>query len=213
MKPRLLDLFSGAGGCAKGYQRAGFYVVGVDVLPQKNYCGDEFVQDDALEYIAKYGHEFDAIHASPECQGYSVIQSIWGKKYRMQIADVREALQATGKPYVIENVEGARSHMINPLMLCGTMFGMRILRHRLFECEPPVYFPPASCAHTLPVVKVGRRPDPDKHFVAMAGHFADVAQVKQVVGIDWMTGKELAQAIPPVYCEFIGRHLMEAMQV
>jgi SAM-dependent methyltransferase len=137
-KPRLLDLFCGAGGAAKGYQRAGFYVVGVDIKPQPHYCGDEFHQGDALTYPLE---GFDAYHASPPCQGYSIMLNLpWlrDKKYPMLIQPVRELLLAVGKPYIIENVGGARYRTsrqdgLKAAFLCGQMFGLPIFRHRYFE--------------------------------------------------------------------------------
>jgi hypothetical protein len=138
-KPRLLDLFCGAGGCARGYQRAGFYVVGVDNRPQPRYAGDEFVQADALEYVRDHGHEFDAIHASPPCQGYSDgANNIHGRPTtRCRSPTCARLLEATGLPYVIENVEGARKHMRDPVTVCGLSLGLNVRRHRLFECNFP----------------------------------------------------------------------------
>ncbi len=131
--PSLLDLFCGGGGAAMGYSRAGFTeIVGVDNQPQKNYPF-EFVQADALEYLTEHGHEFDAIHASPPCQGYSIMRNLpWlrDKEYPLLIDPVRELLEATGKPWVIENVMGAH---LPAGWLCGTMFGLPFYRHRAFE--------------------------------------------------------------------------------
>ncbi len=130
---RLLDLFCGAGGAAMGYSRAGFTeIVGVDNQPQKNYPF-EFVQADALEYLVEHGHEFDAIHASPPCQGYSIMRNLpWlrHKEYPLLIDPVRELLEVTGRPWVIENVMGAH---LAAGWLCGTMFGLPFYRHRAFE--------------------------------------------------------------------------------
>ena len=145
---KLLDLFSGAGGCAKGYQQAGYYVVGVDNEPQPHYCGDEFHQADAFEYLAEHWQEYDAIHGSPVCKGYTVMHNLpWlrDKVYPLQILPLRESLTAIGKPYVIENVMGARwgakglakrgleAHGMQAGWLCGRMFGLPFYRHRLFE--------------------------------------------------------------------------------
>ncbi len=144
---RLLDLFCGAGGAARGYQGAGFHVTGVDHEPQPRYAGDAFVQADALEYVAEHGRDFDAIHASPPCQGYSIMHNLpWlrGREYPLLILPTREMLEALGKPYVVENVMGARygsttlkkrgleAHGLKAGWLCGGMFGLPFYRHRLF---------------------------------------------------------------------------------
>ena len=206
-RPRLLDLFCGAGGCSVGYHRAGFDVVGVDIDPQPRYCGDEFVQADALEYVAKYGDLFDAIHASPPCQGYSKTRTITGKTHPLLIEPTREALRKTGKPYVIENVPGAP--LINPVVLVGSMFGLRTMRPRLFECSfemPFVLAPPPAARHA----EMGRKPRPGE-YVHVVGHVTDMAYCKQAMGIDWMNRAELSQAIPPAYTQYIGERLMEVV--
>ena len=145
-RPRLLDLFCGAGGAALGYSRAGFEVVGVDIKPQPNYPFT-FHQGDALEFLAAHGSEYDAIHASPPCQGYSIMNNLpWlrGRDYPLLILPVLEMLEALGKPYMIENVMGARhgakglakrgieAHGLKAGWLCGGMFGLPFYRHRLF---------------------------------------------------------------------------------
>jgi len=100
---RLLDLFCGAGGAAKGYYDAGFdEITGVDNRPQPRYPY-RFVLGDALEYVAAHGREFDAIHASPPCQGYSALLCLpWlrGRVYPKLIAPLKPLLQATGRPWV-----------------------------------------------------------------------------------------------------------------
>jgi DNA (cytosine-5)-methyltransferase 1 len=231
---KLLDLFAGAGGAAKGYQRAGFYVVGIDINPQPHYCGDEFHQADALEYVAEHGAEFDAIHASPPCQFYSTMTTgRWQDRlgdHPQLIKPIRELLMKIGKPYVIENVEGARKELINPILLCGSMFGLQtkygnqLVRHRYFECSYSFILVP-SCQHNklsaIGVYGGGQNPSRKKAAViGVYGHTggssnrADTAQFgiaerREAMGIDWMTNDELSEAIPPTYTEFIGRQLMQ----
>jgi DNA (cytosine-5)-methyltransferase 1 len=212
---RLLDLFCGGGGAAMGYYRAGFdEIVGVDIAPQKNYPF-EFVQADAMTYPLD---GFDAIHASPPCQDYAVTRSIPGRTptdYPRLIDPVRERLVAAGVPFVIENTPPAP--LRNPLLLCGTMFGLRTRRHRLFESSPAVYWRPATCNHSgrVKIAKAGKRlayytKDASEGMVTVAGHLFSLRAGSEAMGIDWMTRAELAQAIPPVYTEFIGRSLIKA---
>lgn len=141
-RPLLLDAFCGAGGCSVGYHRAGFDVVGVDNRPQKNYPF-EIHQADAIEFIREHGHEYDAIHASPPCQGYSRMRHLpWLKdrEYPMLIEATREALESTGRLWVIENVEDAP--LLNGITLCGVMFGLKVYRHRKFESNILLLAPP-----------------------------------------------------------------------
>ena len=222
---RLLDLFSGAGGAARGYRRAGFYVVGIDNRPMPRYAGDEFILGDALEYCTAHGHEFDAIHASPPCQGYSVMTNgRWkDRKHPKLIAQTRSALIETGREYVIENVGGARRELVNPTMLCGTMFGLetkhniQLWRHRYFELSFAMVFTP-PCRHSkgsaIGVYGGGQNParrrrNTKEKYIDV--DFGIIAR-RQAMGIDWMTGKELNESIPPAYTEYIGRFLLEAIK-
>ena len=207
--PRLLDLFCSQGGAGMGYHRAGFSVTGVDIKPQPHYPFD-FIQGDALEFLAAHGHEYDVIHASPPCQGYC---KQTGMEYRANhprlIPVVRKELQATGKPFVIENVEGARRELDNPMMLCGTMFGLPIQRHRFFEISPMPDVLLTPCNHSVDIVyitgtprpKTGQRKDPP-------------AETKrQAMGTPWMTIEGMDEAIPPAYTEWIGNQLMPLLAV
>lgn len=206
-RPRLLDLYCCQGGAAMGYYRAGFDVTGVDIVAQPRYPF-AFVQADALEYVAAHGHEYDAIHASPPCQAYSLTQRIRGNEHPDLIAATRAALQATSKPYVIENVKGAP--LLNPVQLVGSMFGLRTMRPRLFECSFPVPFqlaPPAAARHA----KMGRLAQ-DGEYIHIAGH-GHAQQWSAAMGIDWMTRGGLSQAIPPAYTQYIGVYLMQALEV
>ncbi|MEV0057246.1 DNA methylase [Saccharopolyspora shandongensis] len=206
-RPRLLDLYSCAGGAGMGYHRAGFDVVGVDIAPQPRYPF-EFHQADALEFLAEHGHEFDAIHASCPCQAFTNAWKLHRNDHPDLIAPTRELLQATGLPWVIENVEGAPLH--NPVMLCGAMFpGMRVYRHRLFETNFPVAVP-AHPEHVARLTKMGRPPRPGE-FMHVVGNFSGVQAARDAMGIDWMTRDELREAIPPAYSQHIGAALLDVL--
>lgn len=211
---RALDLFCCAGGATRGLQMAGFHVTGVDIEPQPRYCGDAFYQDDAMAWLRGERESldgFDLIWASPPCPFYSQMTRCAGTvaQHPDLVPDVRRHLQRAGVPYIIENVEGAP--LDNPLMLCGTMFGLLVIRHRLFETDPPIYFPPSPCAHQRRVVKHGRLPARERHYAAVTGHFSDVEFAREAMGIDWMNRNELSQAIPPAYARFLAEQINKAL--
>ena len=199
-KPRLLDLFCGAGGAAMGYHRAGFEVVGVDIKPQPNYPF-EFHQADALAYPLD---GFDAYHASPPCQFATRLTPPERRHlHKNLIRPVRNRLENTGGLFVIENVPDARKYLINPLMLCGTMFGLHTHRHRYFEISEDYYPMLPRCMRIYkPIVVSGTTRRKSGRFEYKVG------DVRIAMGIDWMVRKELDEAIPPAYTEFIGRHLI-----
>ena len=202
---RLLDLFCGAGGAAMGYHRAGFDdITGVDIAPQPNYPFT-FVLGDALEYVMQHGAEFDVIHASPPCQAYSEMQKVHQNKEKHPelIEPVRELLIKSDKTYVIENVKGAP--LINPIILCGTYFGLNIARHRLFESNVDLFklWPP--CNHNGLYSK-WRWEDKSKP----ENWRNEREKLAKAMDIDWfMTRPEVREAIPPAYTEFIGRLLQK----
>jgi DNA (cytosine-5)-methyltransferase 1 len=198
-KPRLLDLFCGAGGCAKGYQRAGFHVTGVDIDRQPNYCGDAFEQADAMTYPL---HGFDAYHASPPCQGYTTMNNRHGSAYPLLIAVTRERLRATGKPWVLENVPGALRWMLSPTELTGEMFGLGV--HRPPK-RPPRQTEPAAVYGKQDGRRLWTRTDGTELRVATLERGADA------MGIDWMDWDELREAVPPAYTEYIGHQLLAAL--
>ena len=211
MKPQLLDLFCCQGGAARGYQLAGFHVTGVDIEAQPRYIGDAFYQGDALEYVAAHGHEFDAIHASPPCQRYSVqTNPLYRGNHPDLIAPTRELLRATGKPYAIENVENARRLLINPVKLCGSMFGLKVWRHRYFEIWPDTLLLTPACNHSNePVLITGttrRKPERGGRFEYTAD------QCREAAECHWMSREGLDEAIPPAYTEYIGRYLMAVVR-
>jgi len=219
-KPRLLDLFCGAGGCTKGYQRAGFHVTGVDVKPQQRYVGDDFIQADAMQFLEDgflidprresltYRlREFDAIHASPPCQRYTMAQNAAqnAEAHPDLVEPVRDALEATGLPYVIENVVGAP--LRNHVTLCGLAFGLNVKRHRLFETNFPVLAPPCPSHDRDYYVIFGHEVRSRRHGQA-AGRKNSRAEGRKAMDIDWMTRGELSEAIPPAMTEHIGHYLL-----
>jgi len=212
-RPKLLDLFCGGGGTGMGYHRSGFDVTGVDMKPQPKYPF-RFIQADALDYVAQYGWMYNAIHASPPCQTHSSItKTAKSEGNHLDLIPVtRFWLQSLGLPYVIENVPGARNSLRNPLMLCGTMFGLYVQRHRLFESNI-LLIAPSHCNHTMKVAKHGRPAKRFEEYAAVTGHFSDVEYARIAMGIDWMGQKDLAQAIPPAYTEYIGKQLIGLFNV
>jgi DNA (cytosine-5)-methyltransferase 1 len=209
-RPRLLDLFCGAGGCAAGYHRAGFDVVGVDNRPQPRYPFP-FVLADALDYVAAHGSQYDVIHASPPCQAFTVYRNNGNVGDHPDLLDpTRQALIAAGLPYVIENVPGAP--LLNPVQLCGTSLGIEVRRHRLFETNWLLLVP--DCFHGRFVERKypGSTGRPNGRTVCNVGEWrVPLARQQAATGIDWMTLEELSQAIPPAYTEFVGRQLMNAL--
>jgi DNA (cytosine-5)-methyltransferase 1 len=219
-KPRLADLFCGAGGSARGYADLGFEVVGVDIEPQLNYPF-EFIQTDALDFPL-WG--FDAVHASPPCQYSSVLSRAWNADLNRTnlIRPTRDKLMASGLPYVIENVPGA--FLRQPITLCGSSFGLRVRRHRNFETSFPVAEP--GCDHGWQ--------DTDRIYPQRISkargevRWTGVIQVHgtrqlhnaycttadehrlacEAMGIDWMNRAELTQAIPPAFTRYIGERLL-----
>lgn len=203
---RLLDLFCGVGGAATGYARAGFKeIVGIDHCPMPRYPFP-FILADALEYAESHGKEFDAIHASPPCQRYSSMSRV-REKHPDLYAPTREILLQLGVPFVIENVPGAPySHGI---ILCGSMFGLAVRRHRNFETSWLI-LQSLQCDHQRqgrPITITGHgggRPRPH----SWKGIRSDWPTL---MGMPWATPKEVTQAVPPAYTEFIGKQLLACL--
>jgi len=221
-RPRLLDLFCGAGGAAMGYHRAGFDVTGVDIAPQPRYPF-EFYQHDALAvldggYLGPHNRwEFDAIHASPPCQAYSAMRTNWNarKDHPDLLPPTRDRLTASGLPWVIENVPGAP--MAPLVLMCGSAFGLgipgyQLRRHRWFETSGfwPMSLP---CQHSGAVIGIYGDHGRDRRRKEGFGRYFTLAERKQAMGVDWMARSELDQAIPPAYTEHIGRMLLAALEV
>lgn len=207
-QPILLDLYCGAGGAARGYQEAGFRVVGVDHVPPTIYAGDDFVEADALDFVSLHGVEFDAIHASPPCQAYSLL--VKGNlargatdTYPDLVPKTRAWLDLLQVPYVIENVPSAP---LRPdLMLCGTMFEeLEVIRHRLFEFR---YWPGVA----QPEHRTHRGTVAGGDFLGVYGRGGGkdtLERWQQAMNMPWCSAQpEIAEAVPPAYTRFIGAAL------
>lgn len=218
-RPRLLDLFSGAGGAAVGYHRAGFEVVGVDIRPQPNYPFEHHVAD-ALTYPLD---GFDVVHASPPCQDHSALSSLHPRRGTGWMLDaILERLGAGGTPYVVENVVGADGPVavgVYRVLLCGSAFGLSIRRHRWFWSNVALLVPgcdhAAQRGHLVGVYGAsdGAHPEGFKHPGTKRGpRQATTAEAREVMGMLWARRRrEITEAIPPAYTEFIGRQLMAAV--
>ena len=213
---RLLDLFCGAGGAAMGYHRAGFDVVGVDIAPQPHYPF-EFHQGDALDYLAAHWQEFDAIHASPPCQASTALTkgTNRGRLYVNLIPATREMFAQIDAPTVIENVQG--SDVRRDLTLCGEMFGLGVIRHRYFELGGWSAEQPRHRPHRGRMSGYRHGQWFDGPYVAVygdGGGKGSVPEWQHAMGIDWTdVRKSIAEAIPPAYTEYVGRQLIEHMEV
>jgi DNA (cytosine-5)-methyltransferase 1 len=202
---RVLDLFCCQGGAGMGYRLAGFDVTGVDTAPQPRYPF-AFIQADALDYLAAHGRDFDLVHASPPCQRYTRAQQIQGREHPDLIAPLRALLRATGRPYVIENVPGAP--LLDAVELCGSMFGLRTYRHRLFETSFPLgvrHHP----RHLAPNAKMGR-PVGDGEFMHIVGNFSNVPLARTVMGMPWASRDGLREAVPPAYTRHVAAQYLTA---
>ena len=233
-RPKLLDLFCGEGGAAAGYIAAGWSVTGVDLKPLEHRYPRDFFQTDALAFLAVHGREFDAIHASPPCQGYTIATAgnpSARAKHQRLISATRELLKLTGRPWVIENVEQARGQMVDPILLCGRMFGLGaededglplvLDRHRLFESNLELTAPahPKHGGEQVAGVYGGARrakgdatPAEDRYAARYERHGGYVPRSirvqQQLLGIDWMSVKGMQESIPPAYTLHIGRQLL-----
>lgn len=210
-KPRMLDLFCCAGGAGKGYADAGFEVVGVDINPQPRYPF-AFIQADVMSLDARFLRFFDAIHASPPCQHYSPLTALSpGKSYPDLLAPTRAKLEDAGVPWVIENVMTAPLIKDRSIVLCGGMFGLRTYRHRRFESSMRLVAP----EHPKHVIRTATKQRKAKWaegwHVSMTGDVG-VYVGPEAMGIDWMNGTELCEAIPPAYTRLIGLQIMEHLQ-
>jgi hypothetical protein len=191
IRPRLLDLFCGAGGAGTGYWWAGFEVVGVDIAPQPHYPF-EFHQADALTWPLE---GWDAIHASPPCQHFARVTDWRGTRelHPDLLTPTLHRLGEVSVPWIVENVPEAIPRP--DLVMCGSSFGLRVRRHRHFITSPRLFGLVSPCCHdtVLPFMHKGERAYTD------------------AMGCGWMSNDEGRQAVPPAYTEWIGRHLLAAI--
>lgn len=206
----MLDLFCGAGGASQGYVDAGFDVIGIDFVPQRHYPYT-FILANALD-VTTWPRHFDAIHASPPCQGYSKMNRVHKREHPMLIGKIRHPMVKTGVPYVIENVEGAP--LIDPITLCGSSFDLKVLRHRLFESNIELTAPPCK-SHDGEFYSPAGHGDPNWRHREKNPHLYGKGytdRCREAMGISWMNRDELAESIPPAYTKWIGDQLMEHIQ-
>jgi DNA (cytosine-5)-methyltransferase 1 len=204
---RLLDIFCGAGGASTGYHQAGFDVEGIDIKHGKRYPFTYHKLDfNTLDVDMLRGYDF--IHASPPCQTFSITKNLRNAQGKSTdkvdlLEPTRKLLKESGVPYVIENVPGAP--LINPIQLCGSSFGLRVRRHRLFESNLPIVG--SICDHKKqgrPVGIYGSMKDE----IPKGGKTAEsIEQARVAMGIDWMIWGELVEAIPPAYTKYLGRQI------
>lgn len=209
MRPRLLDLFAGAGGSARGYQLAGFHVTGVDIKPQPRYAGDVFVQADAMTFPLD---GYDAIHASPPCKGFTKLAALHASRHADLLTPTRGRLSRTGIPWVIENVPGAP--MRPDWVLCGCLFllpGLR--RQRWFETNWSGVQLQSPCNHSDVEDAVTVAGHPGGRSSRDGVHRPALATWRRAMGVDWMSARELSQAIPPAYTKCIGEQLLSHLAV
>ena len=223
-KPKLLDLFCGAGGAAVGYHNAGFEVIGVDSERQKNYPF-EFYQADAMTFSLE---GFDVIHASPPCQAYSITKHTHKKQHPDLLGPTRDRLISNNKPYVIENVPGAL--MPNAITLCGASFflvsvdfdnqPLVLKRHRKFESNLFLETKPCMCKwfkdRGYRVGGVYGGGSTDRHHAQHVRHggYTPAKEVRQeLMGIDWMSLANMNQAIPPIYTQFVGEQIIQQLEL
>ena len=216
-QPELLDLFCGAGGAAMGYHRAGFRVTSVDLKKRPNYPFN-FIQGDAIEYLKQHGWKYQVIHGSPPCQGYSAhtkdnsqfVGYSKGKQEPKLIYAMRENIP-DGVTYVIENVMGAKDELVNPIMLCGSMFGLPISRHRLFESNELIMVPPhPKCNGIAKRYSELHGIDYRDMSVTGKGRRAGTSQRwMEIMDITWpMTQSEIVESIPHAYTKLIGEQII-----
>lgn len=218
MRPRLLDLFCGEGGCSAGYVRAGFDVFGIDTAKQTRYP-HEFLQVDALDFLAEVSPgDFDLIHASPPCKSENPLRHLHDVEHPDLLTPTLAMLRAGTTPWIVENVE-ATDKMPGALVLCGEAFGLGAVcrdgvyrplkRHRLFESSLPLMSSGCACSGRQPVGIYGHGGGGQM----TRGYKATLADARASMGIDWMSRRGISQAIPPAYTEYLGEQAIDLIRV
>jgi DNA (cytosine-5)-methyltransferase 1 len=238
-RPVWLEFFAGEGGTAMGIHRAGFRVVCVDNDPKvakRNpftfEVADATLGADFWSLVHQYSPA--VIGGGPPCQDFSPLKARTGKTYPRLIAPFRELLLKWGGPYVIENVEAARPHLIDPILICGSMFehaprtpdALLLKRHRLFESNVKL----SSPWDDLCATGYGRMGSTWRGFINVHGggasrerkgpngerighgNKASRAEAQALMGIDWMSVAGMNEAIPPRYSEHIARQVMNQIR-
>ena len=207
---KLLDLFCGVGGASVGYHQAGFEVYGVDLKHGKRYPFT-YLRADVLDVLRdeEYIHQFDVIHASPPCQTHSITKHLRNAQGKSTskidlIPETRAALIASGKPYIIENVPG--SPLINPIQLCGSSFGLKVRRHRLFESNMPLVG--SKCDHKTQGRPVGIYGSLNDEIPKGGKTASTIDEARKAMDMDWAIWTELVEAIPPAFTKYLGGQIV-----
>ena len=216
-RPRILDAFCGEGGAGMGYHRAGFDVVGVD-LSAKALRRYPFpaVRADAMWFVREHGHQFDAVHLSPPCDRHNDLAHQWKRGHPDLIPAARAAAEASGRPWIMENVEGAP--LLDHFTLCGEAFQLGcacndgayrpLRRHRLFESNTPLMSPGCACSKRQPVGVYGNGGGGQQS----RGYKGDLRESRDAIGVPWMSRAGVSQSIPPAFTEFLGSQLIDRLR-
>ena len=211
---KLLDLYCGVGGASMGYSHAGFDVTGVDLKHGKRYPFN-YIRANVLEILAdiEFLNGFDVIHASPPCQTHSITKNLriaQGKSTSKidLIPETRAGLIKSAKPFIIENVMG--SPLIDPIMLCGSAFGLKVRRHRIFESN--IKLTGSLCDHKKQGRPVGVYGSLNDEIPNGGKTAKTITEAREVMGIEWGIWTELVEAIPPIFTQYLGKQAINELQ-
>ncbi len=207
-KLKVLDLFCGAGGTSTGLALVGFEVTGIDIIKQPNYPF-KFIQMDATKVSISFIKKFDLVWASPPCQLFTIAKNLriaQGKKTSSLnlIPQTRKLLLKAGVPFVIENVP--KAPMRKDLMLCGSMFNLKVRRHRIFESSFKMEQP--ICNHKVQGRPIGVYYCMNDNIPNGGRTARNLQEGRDAMGINYMSWNELKESIPPKYAEYIGKQFI-----